>query len=351
MKIILLPLKSYLNVNINRTYFAFVKDLKINPISLFFQWLELPWYFGEALNWIRGRSLPALFDKFDKGLITPFQFRAELRNKFSALANKTDTDIDKAWNKMYVVDQKACQAFEEAKKIHNNETRFITFYGDINILHAQTVKEQYNDFTAHINLIPGKLFLSYLEGVKGLELIAKYTQKNATSIPFVEQEQNKQRSSRPQILIAESPRNFPTKTFIIYNPPPSMPYPNLGLLTWLFAPWQSWKAYNKQAYHNDLVSLAKQNNFTLIPSQATGNHPNIIKSLESFIDINAKPVRNMTLDLSNLQPSSSAYTPRHSTTHLSPMGYSNKQSPPRSPSPTEQSRFKNFRISSSLSSS
>lgn len=349
MKIILLPLKSYLNVNINRTYFAFIKELKINPIALFYQWLELPWYFGEVLDLIRGISLPALFDKFDKGLITPTQFRTELRNKFSALANKTDADIDKAWSKMYIVDPKACQAFNEAKKIHNNETLFVTFYGDMNILHAQTIKEQYNQVTEQINLIPGKLLLSYLEGVTGLELVAKYTQKEP--LPILEQDQRKEKSKKPKILIAESPRDFPAKILAIYTPPPGAPYPKLGwIFSWIFAPWQSWIAYNKQVDHHNLVNLAKQNDFTLIPCQSTANAANLIQSVQAFVDINTKSTpRVTTLDFSNLQPSI-GYTPRHSAGHYSPIptiGNTARLSPPRSPStPTGQTRFKNFKISS-----
>lgn len=342
MKIILLPLDAYLNINKKRTYFAFIKDLKINPFSLFYQWLELPWYFGDALNLIRGQSLPALFDKFDKGLITSTQFRIELRNKFGALANKTDVEIDQAWNKMYIVDATSCKAFEEAKKIHNNETVFVTFYGDMNELHAQTIKEQHKALSGEINITSGKLLLSYLERVKGLELIANYTQIE----PIPEQDAFKKKG-KPNILIKESPRSFPAKILLVYTPPPAMPYPKLGLLSWLFAPWQLWEKYKKQAYCNDLASLAKQNNFTLIPSQGTTHAPNIIQTMTPFVDISKKSMRKVTtLDFSNLQPSIS-YTPLHSSTpHYSPTtGNINRLSPSHSPS-TGTSRFKNFRVSS-----
>lgn len=340
MKIVLLPLKAYLNISADRMYRAFIKDLKINKFALFYQRFELPWYFGKAFDLIRGISLPTLFDQFDTGLITPDQFRLELRNKFSSLANKSDLEIDKAWNKLYLVGEKACQAFKEAKQLHNNETLFVTFYGDTNILHHRSIKEQYDLVSGQINLIPGKLFLSYLEGVKGFQLIEKYTQKN----PAPEKDKNKEKRKFLK-LTEESPRALPHETLLIYTPPPAMPYPKLGRLCWVFAPRKSWLAYKEQAYYHDLVSLAKKNNFTLVPSQATINDPNIIQSLDTLVDISTKPVHKMSLDLNYLQPET--YTPRHLAVNLYPTENSRKLSPPRSPStPTGTTKFTKFRISS-----
>lgn len=339
MKIILLPLEGYLNIDKRRIYSAFIKDLKINPLNLFYQWLELPWYFGDALNLIRGQSLPALFKNFEKGLITDTQFRTELRNKFSCLATKNDTEIDDAWNKMYIVNKKTCLAFEEANRLHNGQNHFITFYGDLNILHYRTIKQQHEQLTGKINLTPGKLFLFYLEHVEGLDLILKYTQ-TSVPVPLSEQEPFKKKG-KPHILISESPRSFPAKILVVYTPPPAMPYPKLGLLSWLFAPLQSWQVYKKQEYYNNLVNLSTQNNFTIIPSRETADAPNIIMSLQNVIDIHKKTIPTIEVNLNNLPPSTS-YTPRY----LSPAN-TDVLSTPRSPTSLNYtSKFKKFTISS-----
>lgn len=253
MKYIILSLGTYVNTDQNRTINAF-ENLGVSKLEMFYQWFNLPVFLGgKILNKYRGPSLTTLFNEFNLGLLTPDVFKGYLKDKFPVLNTKTDKEIDDAWNVMCRVTNYTSEAFVEASRLHNGKDTIVILHSNTNPLHHKEIERQYQQE------IPGEKVFSYQSRYTGIQLLKNY----------IESIKSKGDVSPGDILF-------------VYTPPPAMPYPKLGLLNWILAPFASWAASNGQNYVNQLQKLS-QNNFTLVPTQATRTHPNILETVKDFM--------------------------------------------------------------------
>ena len=284
MKLIILPLSAYVNTNQSRSIDAFAR-LGVSKTSMLFQWFALPGPLGKAIDWMRGGpSLTYYFEQFNLGKLSIEAFRAELRKKFRPLLNKSDEEIDAAWNAMCTVTDFTKNAFDESNSLlhYDKDGYQIIYTSNTNPLHATSISAQYN------KAIPGETVFSFNKGVNGIKLL--------------------------EALIKEKRQNHPELSaediLFIYAPPPAMPYPKLDLLSWLIAPFQSWAAHNGQKYVSNLQKLSK-GNFTLVPNQATATEPNIHKLA---LEYKLAPTHSETDTYNLMRTAGFAYTPIASAT-------------------------------------
>lgn len=253
MKTFILPLSSYVKTDQNKTMDEFVK-LGVPKWEMLLHWFAFPTFLEPYVQKVRGPSLTFLFDEFNKGNLSADQFRTELRNKFSVLANKTDLQIDAAWNAMCIVTDFTKDAFKEVERLHDGKNINIVFTSNTNRLHHNTIVDQYEQ------KIPGDaVAFSYNAGF------------NKTGPQFINDYIN---------LIKDIPDQ---DIFFVYTPPPALPYPKLGMLNWLAAPFATWAATNGQNYVSKLQNMASAGNFTLVPSQNTKTQPNIAQTLSPYV--------------------------------------------------------------------
>lgn len=253
MKTFILPLSSYLKIDQNKSMAEFVK-LGVPTWEMLLHWFKFPSFLEQYVAKVRGPSLTFLFDEFNKGNLSATQFRTALRNKFSVLANKTDPQIDAAWNAMCIVTDFTMAAFNEVEQLHDGKNINIVFMSNTNRLHHDAITAQYG------NKIPGDApALSYDSGFQktGPQFIGDYVN-----------------------LIKQIPDQ---DIFVVYTPPPALPYPKLGMLSWLAAPFATWAASRGQNYVSSLNKMALSGNFTLVPSKQTAAQPNIAQTLEPFV--------------------------------------------------------------------
>lgn len=255
MKTFILPLSSYLKINQNKTMDEFVK-LGVPKWEMLLHWFSMPTaYLEQLVAKVRGPSLTFLFDEFNKGNLNSTQFRTALRNKFSALANKTDLQIDAAWNAMCIVTPFTQAAFDEVQQLHDGKNINIVFTSNTNTLHHQAIVDAYGQ------KIPGdEVAFSYDAGF------------GKTGPQFLNDYLN---------LIKDIPDQ---EIFVVYTPPPALPYPKLGFLSWFAAPFATWAASNGQNYVSKLQNMATTGNFTLVPSQNTATQPNIAQTLSPYVE-------------------------------------------------------------------
>jgi hypothetical protein len=254
MKIIILPLSSYVNINQSRAIRAF-SQLGVSKWSILYHWISLPGYLGEKLNELRGDSLPTVFDWFNEGQLSPLEFRTALKRRFRALENKSDEQINAAWNAMCTVTDYSRDAFRQVSQLHDGENIKVVFHSNTNPLHLETIQNRFGQ------TIPGNHCFSFVRNKTGISLLTDYIEELNRMYPG-------------QI----SPKDI----IFVYSPPPAMPYPRFGLFSWIFAPFQSWAASKAQSYVNQLERLS-ENNFTLVPNQATKSEPNILKSVADYL--------------------------------------------------------------------
>ncbi len=266
MKFILLSLDTYVNTNQNFAIDAFAK-LGISKLSLLYHWIDLPGYWGKKLNAFRnGPSLLTLIDEFNQGLLSPTVFKNYLKNKFPILNSKSDKEIDAAWNAMCQVTDFTREAFDEATKLHSEENdTFVVFHSNTNLLQRNNIEKQYN------NKIPGEPLFSFDYKTTGIDLLKNYVEN------------------------LKSKKILPEDILVVYSPPPAMPYPKLGLLSWVFDPLGSWTAYQEQSFVTQLQNLSK-NNFTLVPTKATPTQPKIFDSVKDFME---KPESTLESQIKN----------------------------------------------------
>lgn len=294
MKTFILPLSSYLKIDQNIAMAEFAK-LGVPKWEMLLHWFSFPSFLEQFVEKARGPSLTFLFEELNKSNLTPDQFRTALRNKFSVLVNKTDLQIDAAWNAMCVVTDFTKAAFEEVKNLHDGKNINIAFMSNTNKLHHDAIVAQYGQE------IPGDApALSYNSGLHrtGPQFINDYIDSIKDMIPDQE-------------------------VFVVYTPPPALPYPKLGMLNWLAAPLATWAATNGQNYVSKLNTMASLGKFTLVPSQNTKTQPNIAQTLSPYVEKEALQQDQKTIF--ELTEKTRGYTPRATTDVLANVGQSTEQ--------------------------
>lgn len=290
MKTFILHLSSYVRTDQNKAMAEFVK-LGVPKWEMLLHWFTFPSFLESWVMRARGPSLEFLFDELNKSNISVDQFRAHLRNKFSSLTNKTDLQIDAAWNAMCVVTDFTMAAFDEVAQLHDAKNINIVFMSNTNRLHHDAITAQYG------NKIPGdEPAFSHISGLK------------KTGPQFINDYIN---------LIKEIPDQ---DIFVVYTPPPALSYPKLGALNWLVAPLATWAASKGQNYVSKLQTMASSGQFTLVSSQQTAAQPNIGQTLRPHVEEEFKTTKQPEFELTSKTPQ---YTPSASadnTLHVEPTG-------------------------------
>lgn len=244
-KVVIVPFSLYLDNQQAKTKEAFIK-LGVNRFSLRWHFIPLPSF----LNWLRGPSLPTIFDQYRRGELTTNAFRNQIRAKFPGVT-MTDADFDKAWNAMQVVTDKTQDALKEIKELSNKDVSFYTIMGT-NALHLADLKKK-----AKIRTLPGTSHLSFEKQQLGSDLFTSLVSKIRTEHPGLCKED-----------------------ILYFYSEPRDPYPRLGKLAWL---WDPVKKYEYYAGQKHVASLKREaagpNGFTLVECQASQTHAKIKAAL------------------------------------------------------------------------
>ncbi len=243
-KIIIVPLNLIVKSNPQKTIDAFAK-LGVSKFRLLWNWLPLPSF----LKRFQQTHLPTVFDAYRKGRLKTPAFRKTVDLFKKGISLK---DFDDAWNAQ-------CELPKDAIEMFNSLNRLVKLGHEVyllsgtNPLHLSYIERQYK------KPLPGIKFLSYQRHKLGDELIH--------DLLFTLQSLHPDTNAQDRLWLYSKP---------------NLPYPQLGWLRWLIAPFQSW--FYQQAT-KAVATLQAHTEFTLL-EQKVFQDPDWMNSLKEGLSPN-----------------------------------------------------------------
>ncbi len=242
-KVIILPLSFCVDTKPQNSVDAFSK-LGVSKFMMVRHWL----------------TLDKIFNRYRKGELTTLEFKREIAKVTPIVNQLSDEQFDSAWNVQCQVTQSTRAKFKEIERLIK-EGLEVYFLSGTNALHISHIEKQYG------KTIPGKGYWSFQHKKIGKDLLTR----------LLTQIHHENTLSQQDVAL-------------FYAQPSPPPYPRLGLLSWLLAPFGNW--FHRQAvqYVTSLEKESRQHQQFRLVDCKLSELGSITKAVNELGWIAAKPV-------------------------------------------------------------